>query len=406
MARIRKHPIFYSIVISELIGFVLSLLILINSLLSNSSTNIYEWLLIGLLLGTFIVYPIILSIYNCYFFFDLKHYKLSRYFDLITFVLGFLYSHLVLLFYEIMFKCDWQVVLYNNEIHTPIWTKAYPTVLCLVLVGFLGYFLLAYIRLEKLPPLIIVLFVSMMYLGVFEAMLWIIQIMGKGYLLLCLFPLNCIIIAMKTLRFKINEWKNIEEGKKKTMKNKFLYYLNNQLMNSFHWPIAAFIFMLPLLGIIMCILILFNQQPDYFIKAYLNTSEWTLSQHVSPQNIYFDEHYLCTVAAGGHQEVVKPIRLGIRHDHQVIVNRQLCIANAFEQILEERVPRFHKYIRHFYDTYGFPIAKMIQSAYIADMIYLIMKPLEWLFLIIIYCSDVKPENRIAVQYTGGKVNVI
>ena len=76
----------------------------------------------------------------------------------------------------------------------------------------------------------------------------------------------------------------------------------------------------------------------------------------------------------------------------------MCIANAFEQILEERVPRIHKHIRHFYDTYGFPIAKAIHSPWIADLIYFIMKTLEWIFLIVIYCCDVKPENRIAVQY--------
>ncbi|WP_343073709.1 DUF6688 family protein [Clostridium sp. YIM B02555] len=27
-----------------------------------------------------------------------------------------------------------------------------------------------------------------------------------------------------------------------------------------------------------------------------------------------------------------------------------------------------------------------------------MKPLEWLFLIVLYFCDVNPENRIAVQY--------
>lgn len=27
-----------------------------------------------------------------------------------------------------------------------------------------------------------------------------------------------------------------------------------------------------------------------------------------------------------------------------------------------------------------------------------MKPLEWLFLIVLYSVDTKPENRIAIQY--------
>ena len=118
--------------------------------------------------------------------------------------------------------------------------------------------------------------------------------------------------------------------------------------------------------------------------------------------MHYDEHYLCTVAAGGHRRVVKPLRLGIRHGHRVIVNRQLCVANAFEQVLEERTPRFHRAVRNFYDRYGFPIARLIHSKYIADLVYFIMKPLEWVFLLVLYLTCTDPENRIAVQYTGMK----
>ena len=143
-----------------------------------------------------------------------------------------------------------------------------------------------------------------------------------------------------------------------------------------------------------------SQAPDAIIKAWTETADWNLSNRIAPQNIQVDEHYLCTVAAGGHKKVVKPIRLGQRHGHEVIVNRQLCIANAFEQILEERTPKLHKHIRGFYDKYGFSIIKWIHSKYAADFIYFIMKPLEWLFLIVLYLVDRKPENRIAVQYMG------
>ena len=90
--------------------------------------------------------------------------------------------------------------------------------------------------------------------------------------------------------------------------------------------------------------------------------------------------------------------MGIRHGHSVVVNRQLCIANAFEQILEEKVPSIHRPIRKFYDTYGFPIANMIHSTYAADLIYLLMKPAEYFFLLVLYLTDSHPENRIALQY--------
>ena len=85
------------------------------------------------------------------------------------------------------------------------------------------------------------------------------------------------------------------------------------------------------------------------------------------------------------------------------MNRQLCIANAFEQLLEERAPKFHRAVRGFYDKTGYPIAKHIRSPYLADCIYFIMKPLEWVFLAVLYLFDPKPENRIAVQYPHAPV---
>ena len=48
----------------------------------------------------------------------------------------------------------------------------------------------------------------------------------------------------------------------------------------------------------------------------------------------------------------------------------------------------------------FLLQKLIRSRYTADVIYFLMKPLEWLFLIVLYLTDVNPEDRIAVQYTG------
>ena len=69
-----------------------------------------------------------------------------------------------------------------------------------------------------------------------------------------------------------------------------------------------------------------------------------------------------------------------------MVNRQLCVANAFEQLLEERTPRFHRALRKFYDTYGYPVSKYIRTPLTADIIYLLMKPLEWMF-VLTGCED-------------------
>ena len=82
------------------------------------------------------------------------------------------------------------------------------------------------------------------------------------------------------------------------------------------------------------------------------------------------------------------------------------MANAFEQILEERTPGLHRRIRYLYDTCGYPIARKIRSPYIADLIYFLMKPLEYLFLIVLYTCDVRPEDRIAVQYPHSRPPVL
>ncbi len=74
------------------------------------------------------------------------------------------------------------------------------------------------------------------------------------------------------------------------------------------------------------------------------------------------------------------------------------VANAFEDMIMEKFPKFHKFIRDIYDRYGYPLSKLITNSYKADLTYILMKPLEYLFLICLYLVDKKPENRIRKQY--------
>lgn len=353
---------------------------------------------------------------------DQKRYQRGRILDIATVVLGVFYSLLYLsLFDEVLFGKDWQEQLVNGQTHTPVYTGTQLTVIAVAAVAVLGYLVVNFIPLDKMPPLVLVLGMAGMYLGTIESIVWGIQVF-RGELLACyllLLPLNCLLITARTVGHKMWEWQQIieaktlcraqdESGGEKAAgealpgeeEKGILRACNRFLMKSENWPLAAFLLMWPLLGILIGVLLLFGQEPDALIKAFTETSDWTLSQRIAPQNIYYDEHYLCTVAAGGHEKIVKPKRLGVRHGHQVIVNRQLCVANAFEQVLEERTPRLHRQVRRFYDRYGFPVAKLIHSRYTADIVYFLMKPLEWLFLIVLYLTDVNPENRIALQYTG------
>lgn len=109
-------------------------------------------------------------------------------------------------------------------------------------------------------------------------------------------------------------------------------------------------------------------------------------------------HYLCTIAAVGHAKLVKPLRYGVRHGTLILVNRQLLVANAFENLIEERVPRFHSFVRGIYDRFGIPLYRLIENVWLSDAVYILMKPLEYFFLICLYLLDEQPEKRIKLQY--------
>lgn len=360
------------------------------------------------MLGIFLVLPLLLTIGNafwCFLSFPKGKMRVLRIVaEILTLVLGPIYTALYSMFCNISFDADWWEQLYNQQRHTPLATWAQPTIWALFAVAALGYLVLRLVPLRRMPPLVAVVGIGAMYIGILLAVVWCIQLTGKDFglaiddLVLGLYPFNCILLAAERIHVLVVQWRQLEQKEQRVFKNRFLGACNDWLMNSANWPVAGLIAMAPLLGILLLLLMLFGQSPDAAIAAFTQTSDWRLSMQEAPPNLFYDEHYLCTVAAGGHRRLVKPLRRGLRHGHPVIVNRQLCIANAFEQILEEHTPRIHRALRHFYDTYGFPVAKLIRSPFAADVVYILMKPLEWIFLIVIYFCDVKPENRIAVQY--------
>lgn len=110
-------------------------------------------------------------------------------------------------------------------------------------------------------------------------------------------------------------------------------------------------------------------------------------------------HYLCTVAARGHAWLVKPERMGRRGGVPIVVNRQLALANAFEDLLHERWPTFGRVARLTYDRIGLPLSRHLQRPLLADLVYLGMKPAEWAFYVVLLLLDRgDPEARIDRMY--------
>lgn len=286
---------------------------------------------------------------------------------------------------------DWSERLINSQKHALIWSGAYPTFFTFAGLALLALIIYSYQDANSLSPLANIFCISGILGGVVLLLVFDQQLQVASFHTLFL-----LIYSINLLWVRIKEWQ--EDRTEITYENRLLQYFHQLLNKSRNWPWIAVLLALPTLALVVLILMLFGQQPDSMIKAWTNTADWAFSQKIPPQNLIIDEHYLCTVAAGGHEKVVKPQRMGVRHGHPVIVNRQLCIANAFEQVLEEKTPRFHRFLRRNYDRYGYPFAKHIKKKWAMDLIYYLMKPLEWIFLLVLYLVDRKPENRIAMQY--------
>lgn len=353
------------------------------------------------MIGLLFAIPFVLTIRNIIEFINLLNKKEEKsyvkFHEIFGIVLGFIYTHLYSAYADIKFV-TWDTQLYNYEAHGYLAPESLPTIYTILAVAFISYLIIRFIPAEKLSPVVSAFAISGIYLGAAICILLILQT-GTNFFLLLL-PANCLLICYKTVYSFVQKKKAlIENGAVSTKYKGMLAILNS----AEKLPSAALIFTIPLLGAIIILLYLFGQEPDSIIKAWTETSGWGLSQRIAPPNIGMDEHYLCTVAAQGHDNIVKPLRMGIRHGHVVTVNRQLCIANAFEQVLSEKLPAFHRIIRKLYDRYGYPLSRHIKTKLAADIVYYLMKPLEWAFLIVLYTTDINPENRIAVQYPHSPV---
>ena len=182
---------------------------------------------------------------------------------------------------------------------------------------------------------------------------------------------------------------------KRSYSNKTLSRFNQFLAEKNKQPWMVWALSFPMLVVACLVLIIFGQDIQ---SIFTETTTWRFSQHLPPPIKPHQGHYLCTVAAHGNPKVVKPLRLGKRGGRTIIVNRQLLIANAFEEMIQEWWPSGHRFIRRNYDRYGYDLSKQIKSERMSNLTYLLMKPLEWGFLVCLYLFCERPEERIERQY--------
>ncbi|MDR0262221.1 MAG: hypothetical protein LBJ04_03265 [Sphingobacterium sp.] len=266
-----------------------------------------------------------------------------------------------------------------------------------------------WIRGRKIPPIPLVVMLIMLIIGSIISVFVFIQVShhdtstldmyvgNEGTLYFIFTPICCLIIGIGLIRKIILEEKGYALGR--TYSSAALNKINGLLSSKVDLPIWAFLFLIPIFLLCTIILILFGQDHDSLVKVFTETTTWAFSQKMHPPILDHQGHYLCTVAAKGDPALVKPLRLGKRHGHIIIVNRQLQIANAFEEILSDLSPAVHRFVRYCYDKYGYNISVKINSVKASNRTYLVMKPLEYIFLFFLYMFYVEPEKKIAKQYS-------
>ncbi len=363
-----------------------------------------------LIIGTLLVYPLVITGLNIANFFRKKK-ILEIVFDIFGTYPGLLMTMIAFdlsvdIFGNGITSDDYDKAILLGAYHTPLHTKYAWIIWTAVILGYIGLTVLGIFKPEKLPPLISAASIACTALGIIAGILLYIQLMENcyGILFICclLYLANIILLAIRRIRFHITEHVRLANERETAYRTKFGAWLGKVMSKISTMTLFSFALIFPIAVILEILSIIFGQGADGFIKAFTMTADWTFSTQTPPPPISYDGHYLCTAAAGGHKKVVKPLRYGKRLGDTIIVNRQLLIANAFEDLIAEKAPKFHRAVRSFYNKHGYPVSQHITTPTRADIVYILMKPLEYIFIFVLYLCDCHPENRIAVQYSDYK----
>jgi hypothetical protein len=86
--------------------------------------------------------------------------------------------------------------------------------------------------------------------------------------------------------------------------------------------------------------------------------------------------FVVTAASRGHRKIVGPFLNVTHRGSPRIVNQQLAMFWAFEALWQNNAPRTHATFRRIYNIVGPILARRITTPWIADALYLALKPAE------------------------------
>lgn len=386
-------------------GAVPLLVLIVGDIINNSGTVTIDDIFILIAGSAFIWFPFSMTGLNIkHLIKDINSWAT----DILTIVVGGVY-HIMLLsmiggdaLTGGMSGKPYNEAVYPNQYHEMISSEYGSIIEWVMVIGFISMIMLCARKPMKTPPLQSALCIAFTAVTLLLMGLMYIQMIKNfeiSFIMFYLYYFNLIIISARRIRYHITEQVRLANERVTVFRTKAGERLHKIMSTISGMTKFSFMLILPIAVICEILYILLGQGADGFIKAFTMTADWTFSTQVPPPPMEYQGHYLCTVAVCGHEKVVKPLRYGVRLNKKIVVNRQLLIANAFEDLIKECLPKSHRRIRNFYDKYGYPVSRHITTRTRADIVYIAMKPLEWLFLAVLYMFDTQPENRIAVQYS-------
>jgi hypothetical protein len=135
------------------------------------------------------------------------------------------------------------------------------------------------------------------------------------------------------------------------------------------------------------------------LAAFMSACRWSIVKSLEayaelPVNPTGD-CYVASAAAYGHPRLVSSETCVTSSGGIVPVNNQLRTLKAAELTLRALTPSGHRIARCVYDRLGPLAARRLANPYLADLVYLALKPAEWLSFLILAC--VLGEQRKAVS---------
>jgi hypothetical protein len=97
--------------------------------------------------------------------------------------------------------------------------------------------------------------------------------------------------------------------------------------------------------------------------------------------------FVVTAAMRGHASLVGPFIVVLRNGQRRQVNQQLITLWHLEGAWSQHLPRSHKAFRTVYNTLGPSVARKITSPLVADLVYLVIKPIEFLGRVVVWSEE-------------------